>query len=63
MTSLNINQCRKGCGACCVVISITSPLPGMPEGKPAGMRCVNLDKNNYCIIHDGPTFPSVCRNF
>jgi len=35
----------------------------MPEGKPASVHCVNLDDNNYCIIHGEPNFPSVCRNF
>ena len=29
--------CRDGCGACCIAPSITSPIPGMPHGKPAGM--------------------------
>ena len=45
------------------MISISSALPGMPDGKPAGVRCVNLDENNCCIIHDKPNFPRVCRNF
>ncbi|MCR3872443.1 YkgJ family cysteine cluster protein, partial [Pseudomonas aeruginosa] len=27
-------QCRAGCGACCIAPSISSPLPGMPAGKP-----------------------------
>ena len=35
-------QCRAGCGACCIAISISSPIPGMPLGKPAGVRCVQL---------------------
>ena len=35
--------CRSGCGACCIAPSITSPLPGMPQGKPAGVPCINLD--------------------
>ena len=30
-------ECRIGCAACCVVISISSPLPGYPDGKPADM--------------------------
>jgi hypothetical protein len=33
-------ECRSGCGACCVAPSINAPLPGMPQGKPAGVRCV-----------------------
>ena len=55
-------KCRPGCIACCSVISISSPLPGMPDGKPAGVRCVNLDENNLCRIYDNPLRPSVCRN-
>ncbi|MDD8045446.1 MAG: YkgJ family cysteine cluster protein, partial [Verrucomicrobiota bacterium] len=31
-------ECRPGCGACCTVVSISSPIPGMPQGKPAGVR-------------------------
>jgi Fe-S-cluster containining protein len=27
-------DCRVGCGACCIAPSISSPLPGMPRGKP-----------------------------
>ncbi|HNV09555.1 MAG TPA: YkgJ family cysteine cluster protein, partial [Dokdonella sp.] len=28
-------SCRSGCGACCIAPSISSPIPGMPNGKPA----------------------------
>ncbi|HEY9187575.1 MAG TPA: YkgJ family cysteine cluster protein [Ignavibacteria bacterium] len=56
-------ECHKNCAACCIVISISTPLPNMPEGKPAGIRCVNLDENNLCTIHDKPNYPDVCRNF
>lgn len=55
-------DCRKGCGACCIAISISSPLPGMPGGKPAGVRCVNLSVENECLIHGQPNYPDVCRN-
>ena len=34
--------CRTGCGACCIAPSISSPIPGMPDGKPAGVPCVQL---------------------
>ena len=54
-------NCRPGCAACCIVISISSSLPGMPNGKPAGVRCVNLDENNYCTIHEKENYPEVCR--
>lgn len=56
-------QCRTGCGACCVAASITSPLPGMPAGKPSGVRCVNLDDLNRCLIWNQPNYPPVCRDF
>lgn len=29
----NTFECRPGCGACCIAPSISSPIPGMPEGK------------------------------
>lgn len=63
MTSKNENKCRKGCGACCIVISISSPMPGMPNGKPAGVRCMNLLENNLCSLYNTEAYPPVCRNF
>ncbi|SHF11903.1 hypothetical protein SAMN02745148_01828 [Modicisalibacter ilicicola DSM 19980] len=56
-------DCRPGCGACCVAPSISSPIPGMPEGKPAGVRCVQLDEHNLCRLFDDPRRPEVCRHF
>ena len=57
-------KCRPGCGACCIEISISSPLPGMPEGKPAGVPCVNLDPKTFlCRIWNQAEYPSVCRAF
>ena len=53
-------QCRAGCGACCVAPSITSAIPGMPEGKPAGERCVQLTEDNRCAIFGDARRPSVC---
>ncbi|MDX9800844.1 MAG: YkgJ family cysteine cluster protein [Spirochaetia bacterium] len=53
-------NCRPGCGACCVFISITSYIPGMPDGKPAGVRCVNLDENNLCTLFGQESRPAVC---
>lgn len=35
----------------------------MPAGKPAGIRCVNLDAEDRCIIHGRADYPDVCRNF
>ena len=55
--------CRAGCGACCIAISISSPLPGMPNGKPAGVRCLHLDKHNLCELFGQPTRPAVCSEF
>lgn len=56
-------ECRPGCAACCVYISISSALPGMPKGKPAGVRCVNLDNSNRCLIYGSPIYPAVCKKF
>lgn len=54
-------NCREGCGACCVAPSITSALPGMPLGKPAGVRCVHLDEDNRCLLFGNDERPAVCR--
>ena len=56
-------ECRLGCGACCIAPSITSPIPGMPNGKPAGMSCVQLDEHNMCKIFGQPERPAVCSDF
>lgn len=53
-------ECRAGCAACCIAVSISSPIPGMPDGKPAGVRCINLSENNLCIIFGKPERPKVC---
>lgn len=53
-------NCRVGCAACCIVISISSPIPGMPEGKPAGVRCVQLTADNRCALFGRPERPAVC---
>jgi uncharacterized protein len=52
--------CRTGCGACCIALSISSPIPGMPSGKPAGVRCVQLSEDNRCRIFGQPDRPTVC---
>jgi uncharacterized protein len=54
-------DCRSGCGACCIAPSITSPIPGMPQGKPAGVRCVQLDEANRCRLFGRPERPAFCR--
>ena len=53
-------ECRLGCGACCIAPSITSPLPGMPNGKPAGIPCVQLDENLGCKVFGQPERPAFC---
>ncbi len=53
-------DCRVGCGACCIAPSISSPIPGMPNGKPAGIRCVQLDADNRCKLFGRPERPAVC---
>lgn len=53
-------ECRIGCAACCIVVSISSPIPGMPEGKPAGARCVQLTDDNKCKIFGKPERPDIC---
>jgi hypothetical protein len=55
-------DCRAGCGACCIAPSISSPIPGMPFGKPAGVPCVQLDENYGCRIFGQPERPVVCRS-
>lgn len=56
-------ECRLGCGACCIAPSITSPIPGMPNGKAAGQRCVQLGDDNLCLIFGQPERPQVCLKF
>ncbi|HEY7873020.1 MAG TPA: YkgJ family cysteine cluster protein [Rudaea sp.] len=54
-------DCRAGCGACCIAPSISSPIPGMPHGKPAGVRCIQLDNSNRCNLFGKSERPDVCR--
>jgi len=53
-------DCRAHCGACCIAPSITSPIPGMPHGKPAGVPCVQLLPDLRCAIFGLPERPAVC---
>lgn len=53
-------QCRPQCGACCTAPSISSPIPGMPHGKPAGIPCIQLDDQLRCKIFGQPERPSCC---
>jgi len=55
-------DCRPLCGACCIAPSISSPIPGMPDGKPAGVRCVQLTADLRCAIFGSPERPAVCAS-
>ncbi|MEN9841847.1 MAG: hypothetical protein RL376_1647 [Verrucomicrobiota bacterium] len=54
--------CRAGCAACCIAPSITSPIPGMPKGKPAGVPCVQLLPDLRCALFGHPDRPAVCAS-
>lgn len=65
MTSIGKHEtkvvdCRAGCAACCIAPSISSAIPGMAEGKPAGERCVQLTMDNRCRLFGQPERPVVC---
>jgi hypothetical protein len=53
-------DCRTSCGACCIAPSISSPIPGMPHGKPAGVKCVQLLPDFRCALFGKPERPAVC---
>ena len=53
-------NCRNACGACCIAPSITSPLPGMPHGKPAGAPCAQLLPDMRCAVFGKPERPAFC---
>lgn len=55
-----IMECRPRCAACCIAPSISSPIPGMPNGKPAGVPCIQLDEELRCRIFGQPERPAVC---
>jgi len=56
-------NCRSDCGACCIALSISSPLPGMAGGKPAGVKCIHLMNDLRCAIYTDPAKPQVCVDF
>jgi hypothetical protein len=35
----------------------------MPEGKPAGVRCIHLSEDYRCLIFGSPDRPWVCAAF
>lgn len=55
-------KCRSGCGACCIAPSISTSIPGMPAGKPANARCVQLDDQDRCKLFGKPSRPLVCQS-
>jgi uncharacterized protein len=55
-------ECRPHCAACCIAPSISSPIPGMPEGKPAGVRCIQLDDELRCRLFGHRDRPQVCQS-
>jgi uncharacterized protein len=56
-------ECRENCGACCIALSISTKIPGMDEGKPAGIRCIHLLEDYKCAIYTYPEKPKVCTDF
>jgi Fe-S-cluster containining protein len=55
-------NCRPHCAACCIAPSITSTLPDMPNGKPAGVRCVQLDADLRCKLFGQAARPAFCTS-
>jgi uncharacterized protein len=55
-------DCRPACAACCTAPSISTAIPGMPNGKPAGVRCVQLDDADRCRLFVRPERPLVCAS-
>jgi uncharacterized protein len=35
----------------------------MPDGKPAGVRCIHLSEENKCTIYTYSIRPKVCADF
>ncbi len=38
-------------------------MPGMPHGKPAGVRCLHLSEDRRCKLYDRPERPNICVGF
>ena len=56
-------QCRTGCGACCIAISIHLPFYEMPAGKPAGVPCLHLSEDMRCKLIGDVRRPALCDAF
>ena len=37
-------------------------MPGMPGGKPAGVRCIQLTPDNRCLLFGRPERPAFCAS-
>lgn len=55
-------DCRPRCAACCEAPSISSPIPGMPAGKSAGVPCAQLLPDRRCALFGDPRRPAVCAS-
>jgi len=55
-------DCRPRCAACCIAPSISSAIPGMPDGKPASTPCVQLTADLRCALFGRPERPAVCQS-
>jgi hypothetical protein len=62
MSKLSDSQlsCRVGCAACCIAPSISSVIPGMPNGKPACVPCIQIDQAGRFQLFGHPERPAVC---
>ncbi|MEJ2045078.1 MAG: YkgJ family cysteine cluster protein [Reinekea sp.] len=56
-------QCREKCAACCIAPAINTPFYGMPQGKPAGVACIHLDRQMRCQLFNDSRRPPVCSQF
>jgi Fe-S-cluster containining protein len=56
-------ECRDKCGACCIAPAINQPFYGMPQGKPAGVSCIHLDRHMRCQLFGDKRRPPVCSDF
>lgn len=63
MAHREIFSSRIGCAACCIAPSLTTAIPGMPSGKPAGERCVQLTVDNRCKLYGLPERPAICLSY
>lgn len=53
-------ECRPACAACCIAPSISSPIPSLPRGKPAGLPCPQLTADLCCALFGDPRRPACC---